>query len=78
MAMTPDMDTARIERTLRVIEYEGDKPKIKRFLEERLEDPEAEPDVPTDWDFIFRRISRGTQEFEASVLLVLTKCRNCF
>jgi hypothetical protein len=53
MAMTPDIDTARIERTMRVIEYEGDKPKIKRFLERRLEDPEAEPDVPTDWDLSF-------------------------
>ena len=53
MAMTPDMDTARIERTMRVIEYEDDKPKIKRFLEEPLEDPEAEPAVPTDWDLSF-------------------------
>ena len=53
MAKTPDMDTARIERTMRVIEYEDDKPKIKRFLEERLEDPDAEPDVPTDWDLSF-------------------------
>jgi pimeloyl-ACP methyl ester carboxylesterase len=53
MAMTPDMDTARIERTMRVVEYEDDKPKVKRFLEQRLEDPEAEPDVPTDWDLSF-------------------------
>ena len=53
MAMTPEMDIARIERTMRVIEYEDDKPKIKRFLEERLEDPEAEPMVPTDWDLSF-------------------------
>jgi hypothetical protein len=43
MAKTPDMDTARIERTMRVLEYEDDKPKIKRFLEQRLEDPEGEP-----------------------------------
>jgi len=41
MAMTPEMDTARIERTMRVLEYVDDKPKIKRFLEEPLEDPEA-------------------------------------
>jgi len=53
MSMTPEMDTARIERTMRVIEYEDDKPKIKRFLEEPLEDPEAEPAVPTDWDLSF-------------------------
>jgi len=53
MSMTPEMDTARIERTMRVIEYEGDKPKIKRFLEEPLDDPEAEPAVPTDWDLSF-------------------------
>jgi hypothetical protein len=53
MAMTPDMDTARIERTMRVVEYGEDKPKIKRFIEERLEDPEAEPEVPTDWDLSF-------------------------
>jgi len=53
MAKTPDMDTARIERTMRVIEYENDKPKIKRFLEERLEDPDAEPEVPTEWDLSF-------------------------
>ena len=51
--MTPEMDTARIERTMRVIEYQGDKPKIKRFLEQRLEDPEGEPMVPTDWDLSF-------------------------
>jgi hypothetical protein len=53
MATTPEMDTARIERTMRVVEYEEDKPKIKRFIEERLEDPEAEPEVPTDWDLSF-------------------------
>jgi len=53
MAMTTDMDTARLERTMRVIEYESDKPKIKRFLEQPLEDPEAEPAVPTDWDLSF-------------------------
>jgi hypothetical protein len=53
MAMTPDMDTARIERTMRVVEYEEDRPKFKRFLEERLEDPDAEPMVPTDWDLSF-------------------------
>jgi hypothetical protein len=53
MARTPDIDTARIERTMRVIEYEDDKPKIKRFLEERLQDPDAEPEVPTDWDLSF-------------------------
>jgi hypothetical protein len=53
MAMTPDMDTARMERTIRVIEYEEGKPKIKRFLEEPLDDPEAEPAVPTDWDLSF-------------------------
>ena len=68
MAMTPDMDTARIEHTTRVIEYEEDKPKIKRFIEDPLEDPDTEPAVPTDWDLIFRRISRATQEFETSVL----------
>jgi hypothetical protein len=44
------MDTARIERTMRGLEYEDDKPKIKRFLEQRIEDPEGEPMVPTDWD----------------------------
>ena len=53
MAKIPDMDIARIERTMRVIEYENDKPKIKRFLEERLEDPDAEPEVPTEWDISF-------------------------
>jgi hypothetical protein len=53
MAMTPDMDIARVERTMRVLEYEGDKPKIKRFLEEPLRDPDAEPAVPTDWDLSF-------------------------
>ena len=31
MAMTPDMDTARIERTMRVVEYEDDKPKVKEL-----------------------------------------------
>ena len=55
MAKTPDMDTARMERTMRVIEYEDDKPKIKRFLEEPLEHPEAEPAVPTDWDSSFAK-----------------------
>ena len=53
MAMTPDMDTARIGRTMTVLDYDEAKPKIKRFLEERLEDPDAEPDVPTDWDLSF-------------------------
>jgi hypothetical protein len=53
MAQTPHIDTARIERTMRVVEYEGDKPKIKRFIEQRLEDPDAEPEVPTDWDLSF-------------------------
>jgi hypothetical protein len=51
--MAPEMDTARIKRTMRVFEYEGDKPKVKRFIEERLEDPEAEPEVLTDWDLSF-------------------------
>jgi len=51
--MTSYMDTARMERTMRVIEYEDDKPKIKRFLEEPLEDPEAEPAAPTNWDLSF-------------------------
>jgi hypothetical protein len=40
MAMTPEMDTARMERTMRDIEYEEDKPKIKRFIEEPFEDPQ--------------------------------------
>lgn len=53
MAKIPDSDIARIERTMRVLEYEGDKPKIKRFLEQPLEDPEGEPAVPTDWDLSF-------------------------
>jgi hypothetical protein len=53
MAKTPDMDIARIERTMRVLEYEDDKPKIKRFLEQLLEDPEGDPMVPTDWDLSF-------------------------
>ena len=53
MATTPEIDTARIERTMRVVEYENDKPKIKRFLEAPLEDPDAEPAVPTDWDLSF-------------------------
>jgi len=66
MAMTPDMDIARIERTMRVIEYEVDKPKIKRFLERRLEDPEAEPDVPTDWDLSFEKY---LEEHRSSKLL---------
>jgi hypothetical protein len=47
------MDIARMERTMRVVEYEDDKPKIKRYLEQRLEDPEGEPMVPTDWDLSF-------------------------
>jgi hypothetical protein len=51
--MTPDMDTARMERTMRVIDYEVDKPKIKRVLEAPLGDPEADPAVPTDWDLSF-------------------------
>jgi hypothetical protein len=53
MATTPEIDTARIERTMRVVEYENDKPLIKRFLEAPLEDPDAEPAVPTDWDLSF-------------------------
>ena len=53
MATTPDMDTARMERTMRIVEYAEDQPKIKRFIEERLEDPEAEPMVPTEWDLSF-------------------------
>ena len=53
MANTPEIDTARIERTMRVVEYENDKPKIKHFLEAPLEDPDAEPAVPTDWDLSF-------------------------
>src|ERR1700761_6109909 len=53
MAKTPEMDIARMERSMRVVEYAEDKPKIKRFLEERLEDPEAEPLVPTEWDLSF-------------------------
>ena len=53
MAKSPDIDTARIERTMRVIGYEDDKPKIKRFLEERLGGPDAEPEVPTDLGLIF-------------------------
>jgi hypothetical protein len=51
--MTPEMDTARMKRTMRVIDYEEDKPKIKRFIEAPLDDPEAEPSVPTDWDLSF-------------------------
>ena len=53
MAMAPEMDTARIERTMRVVEYEDDKPKIKRFLAERVDRPDAEPMMPTDWDLYF-------------------------
>jgi hypothetical protein len=53
MATTPKMDMARIERTMRVFEYEGDKAKVKRYLEQRLQDPDAEPEVPTDWDLSF-------------------------
>jgi hypothetical protein len=53
MATTPEIDTARIARTMRVVEYEEDKQKIKRFIEERLDDPEAEPMVPTEWDLFF-------------------------
>ena len=51
--MGPEIDTTRIKRTMRVLEYEGDKPKIKHFIEERLERPDAEPEVPTDWDLSF-------------------------
>jgi hypothetical protein len=46
------MDTARIERTMRVIEYEDNKPRIKRFLEEQDAEPSEEvnfcliPEVP--------------------------------
>ena len=53
MPKIPEMDIARMGRTMRVIEYEDDKPKIKRYLEQRLEDPDAEPEVPTDWDLSF-------------------------
>ena len=53
MPIIPDMDTARIGRTMRVFEYDGDAPKVKRFLDAPLEDPEAEPPVPTDWDLSF-------------------------
>ena len=53
MAKTPDMDIARMERSMRVVEYEEDRPKIKHFLEDRLEDPDAEPMVPTEWDLSF-------------------------
>jgi hypothetical protein len=66
MAITPEMDTARIERTMRVVEYENDKPKIKRFIEESLEDPEAEPAVPTDWDLSF---DEYLEEYKNSKLL---------
>src|ERR1700740_2195268 len=65
MAMTPEMDTARMERTMRVIEYDDDKPKIKRFLEEPL-NPEAEPNVPTDWDLSF---DEYLEEHKSSKLL---------
>ena len=41
MAMTRDVDTARMERTMRVVVYEEDKPKIKRFLEEPLGRPRS-------------------------------------
>jgi hypothetical protein len=60
MATTPEIDTARIERTMRVVEYEDDKPKIKHFLEAPLEDPDAEPGGTHSLGFIFRRVSRGT------------------
>src|ERR1700734_2231719 len=53
MATSPEIDIARIERTMRVVEYENDRPKIKHFLEAPLEDPDAEPAVPTDWDLSF-------------------------
>ena len=49
MATTPDMDTARIGRTMTVLDYDEAKPKIKRFLEERVDRPDAEPLMPTDW-----------------------------
>ena len=61
MAKTPHIDTARIERTMRVVEYEDDKPKIKRFLEQRLEDPDAEPEVPPIGTYLLRHISRNTR-----------------
>jgi hypothetical protein len=53
MAITPDMDTARIGRTMTVLDYDEAKPKIKRFLEERVDRPDAEPLMPTDWDLYF-------------------------
>ena len=61
MAMTPEMDTARIERTMRVVEYGVDKPKIKRVLEERLEDPEAEPEVQRTGIYLSTNISKNTR-----------------
>ena len=51
--MTPDMDSARMKRTMRVVELEEDKPRIKRFIDDPIEDPDAEPAVPTDWDLSF-------------------------
>ena len=59
--MAPEMDTARMERTMRVVDYEDDKPKIKRFIEQRLEDPEAEPATPTDWDLSFDEYLEDTR-----------------
>ena len=53
MATTPEMDTARIARTMQVVDYEEHKPKVKRFIEARLDDPEGEPMVPTEWDLYF-------------------------
>ena len=46
MAMAPDMDIARMEHTMRVLEYEGDQPRIKRFLEKRLGTVGAEAQDP--------------------------------
>jgi hypothetical protein len=53
MTTPPEMDTARIARTMQVVDYEEHKPKIKRFIEARLDDPEGEPMVPTEWDLYF-------------------------
>jgi len=39
--MRPEMDIARMEQTMRVLVYEDDKPRIKRFLEEPLEARDA-------------------------------------
>ena len=51
--MTPDMDTARMKRTMRAVVLEEAKPRIKHFIQAPLEDPDAEPAVPTDWDLSF-------------------------